>query len=142
MGFRGRKTYLLLEENRAMNYPYNYPQLYSTGQQYGNPAVLPNTAPQPQQNENGIIWVQGEAAAKAYLVAPGKSILLMDSESNKFYIKSADASGMPIPLRIFTYSEETAVNTPQIDTSQFVTRKELEELLSKFNQKEEVKDNG
>ena len=125
-----------------MNYPYNYPQLYSTGQQYGNPAVLPNTAPQPQQNENGIIWVQGESAAKAYLVAPGKSILLMDSESNKFYIKSADASGMPIPLRIFTYSEETAVNTPQIDTSQFVTRKELEDLLSKFNQKEEVKDNG
>lgn len=124
-----------------MNYPYNYPQLYSTGQQYGNPAVLPNTAQQPQQNENGIIWVQGEAAAKAYLVAPGKSILLMDSESNKFYIKSADASGMPIPLRIFTYSEETAVNTPQIDTSQFVTRKELEEVLAKFNMNEEVKNN-
>lgn len=124
-----------------MNYPYNYPQLYSTGQQYGNPAVLPNTAQQPQQNENGIIWVQGEAAAKAYLVAPGKSILLMDSESNKFYIKSADASGMPIPLRIFSYSEETAANTPQIDTSQFVTRKELEEVLAKFNMNEEVKNN-
>ncbi len=125
-----------------MNYPYNYPQIYTTGQQYGNPAVLSNTATQPQQNDNGIIWVQGEAAAKAYLVAPGKSVLLMDSESNKFYIKSADASGMPIPLRIFSYSEETAANTPQIDTSQFVTRKELEELLLKFNSKEEVKDNG
>lgn len=125
-----------------MNYPYNYSQIYTTGQQYGNPAVLPNTATQPQQNDNGIIWVQGEAAAKAYLVAPGKSVLLMDSESNKFYIKSADASGMPIPLRIFSYSEETAANTPQIDTSQFVTRKELEDLLLKFNLKEEVKDNG
>ena len=37
---------------------------------------------QPAQNtqQNGIIWVQGEAAAKSYLVAPGSTVQLWDSE--------------------------------------------------------------
>lgn len=63
-------------------------------------------APQPaQQSGAGIIWVQGEEGAKAYMVAPGASVMLMDSEGSSFYIKSADASGMPMPLRIFDYVE-------------------------------------
>ena len=60
---------------------------------------------QPQQQNNGLIWVQGIEAMKSYPVAPGQSVLLMDSESNCFGIKTADVSGMPLPLRIFDYSE-------------------------------------
>lgn len=37
----------------------------------------------------------------------------MDSESNSFFIKSADTSGMPLPLRIFDYQERTAQQAPQ-----------------------------
>lgn len=48
---------------------------------------------QPQMtqpvNDTGILWVQGEAGAKSWAVAPGKSVMLMDSESNTFYIKSS-----------------------------------------------------
>ena len=88
---------------------------------------------QPQEN-NGIIWISGIEGAKSYLVGAGKSVLLMDSESSTFYIKSTDVSGMPQPLRIFDYSERTEqvkdVSTSQIDTSNFVTREELEERLS------------
>ena len=71
----------------------------------------------------------------------------MDSESNTFYIKSSDQSGMPMPLRIFDYTERTQqstqpVNTiqhePQIDTSQFITREELDKRLSEFVQRSEV----
>lgn len=50
---------------------------------------------QPQQQSTGIIWVQGEAGAKSYLVAPNTTVQLWDSESQRIYIKSADASGMP-----------------------------------------------
>ena len=56
---------------------------------------------QQTQTGGGISWVQGEAGAKSYLVAPGASVLLMDSENARFYIKSSDTAGMPQPLRIF-----------------------------------------
>ena len=46
--------------------------------------------PQPQNNGGGLNWVQGEAGAKAYPVAPNTSILLMDSEESVFYIKATD----------------------------------------------------
>ena len=61
--------------------------------------------------------------------------MLMDSEENVFYIKSTDASGMPLPLRIFDYKERTATNNsinpviPQItepDMSNYITREEFE----------------
>lgn len=96
---------------------------------------------QYQPQSNGIVWVQGEAAARSYMVGAGQSVLLMDSDSTCFYIKSADASGMPLPLRIFDYTERTvkspttqekAQNEPNIDLEQYVTRSELEDTLAKF----------
>lgn len=52
-------------------------------------------ATQPTQGTPSIIWVQGEEGAKAYMVAAGNSVLLMDSENSAFYIKSTDASAVP-----------------------------------------------
>lgn len=70
-------------------------------------------AAQQTQGTPSIIWVQGEEGAKAYMVAAGNSVLLMDSENSAFYIKSTDASGMPLPLRVFDYKERTtAAKTP------------------------------
>lgn len=60
-----------------------------------------------QTQSNNVVWVQGENSAKAYPVAPGNSVLLMDSEESVMYIKSTDQSGMPLPLRIFDYTERT-----------------------------------
>jgi hypothetical protein len=73
----------------------------------------------------------------------------MDSESNCFFIKSADSSGMPLPLRIFDYTERTANNQQQqpaqtvetiIDTTQFVSREEFEnriaQIISDFESKQ------
>ncbi|MDE5765335.1 MAG: hypothetical protein K2N49_02010 [Ruminococcus sp.] len=66
--------------------------------QYQIPQNIPQAVQQPQ-NSNSVIWVQGEAGAKSYLVAPGQTVWLMDSENLVFYIKSTDPSGMPLPLR-------------------------------------------
>lgn len=102
-------------------------------------------ATQPQQNNNSIIWVQGEAGAKSFLVAPGQSVLLMDSETSKFYIKASDNTGMPLPLRTFEYTEIIAgqasmpissdiqSNASNVDLSQFVTHEELNEKLSQLS---------
>ncbi len=126
-----------------MNYQPMYPQYNYASQ------IQQQQTPQPQQNNNDINWVQGEAGAKSWLVAPGKSVLLMDSESSTFYIKSTDVSGMPMPLRIFDYKERTMqqpqaqiVQHTEIDTSKFVTwdalEKKLNSLMSPRNVEEVV----
>ena len=93
-------------------------------------------ATQPTQGTPSIIWVQGEEGAKAYMVAAGNSVLLMDSENSAFYIKSTDASGMPLPLRVFDYKERTtAAKTPPQTAQQpgveFVTRAEFDALAAR-----------
>lgn len=51
---------------------------------------------QPYQGgTSSIVWVSGEAGAKAYMVAPNTTVALWDSEAQVIYLKSADASGMP-----------------------------------------------
>lgn len=134
--------------------PYQYP--YQTtvpapmdrlaqlqAQQYQMPQPIQQTAQPPQTNQ-GLLWVQGEAAARSYLVAPNTTVLLMDSETQAFYLKSTDNSGMPMPLRIFDYTERTAQqnvpqNAPQAQQSasedldsKYVTRQEYDALSAKY----------
>ena len=80
-------------------YPMSYQPYYP---QYGQQAAQPQQNPVNQMN-NSIIWVQGEAGAKSYLVAPNNTVQLWDSESQTIYLKSADASGMP-SMRILDYT--------------------------------------
>jgi hypothetical protein len=82
-----------------------------------------------QQQQNTINWVQGEAGAKSFMTAPGQSVLLMDSETNVFYIKSSDASGMPMPLRKFKYEE---VTPQKKETGNYITREEFEERIKEL----------
>lgn len=126
-----------------------YPNYYNPYQQpYYQPPMQDQLAQlrqnqyqqQPAQNagsNNPIIWVQGEEGAKAYMVAAGNSIMLMDSEASTFYLKSTDASGMPLPLRIFDYTERvTAPKTPaqaqQAPGAEYVTRQEFDALAAKL----------
>lgn len=113
-----------------MAYPY-----FPAGYQPYQPQMMQN-----YQQQNGIIWVQGIEAMKSYPVSAGQSVLLMDSESNCFGIKTADASGMPLPLRIFDYVERKAaqerVREPQsasVDLSAYVTREELEARIAQLS---------
>ncbi len=106
--------------------------------------------PQGNTAGNGIIWVQGEEGAKGYLVAPGENRLLMDSENSTFYIKSTDASGMPMPLRVFDYTErmggKKASQSVQESSVQFATKEELAALAARLDaltaQKQPAKEQG
>lgn len=131
----------------SQTYPYTYQpqvpapmdrlaQLQSQQYQINQPMQ------QPAQSNQSLIYVQGEAAAKSWMVGAGQSVLLMDSETPVFYIKSADASGIPLPLRVFDYKER-AQNTPQgvLQSPQseqinlddkYVTRQEYDALQGKY----------
>lgn len=124
----------------AFGVPYQpgfAPGYYPMGQPSAMPdqlAQLRQNYQQPQQSAP-IIWVQGEEGAKAYMVAAGNSVLLMDSESSVFYIKSTDASGMPQPLRVFDYTErgKQAVEKVERKNDKFVTREEFDALRARFD---------
>ena len=99
-------------------------------------------AQQPTQQQNsGIIWIQGESAAKSYLVAPNNSIVLFDSESQTVYIKSADASGMPsMKILDYTIRNQTPGNgpvsaspAPTVNPSDFATRAQFDALQDEIN---------
>lgn len=140
----------------AYGYPQYYPQIpYYNAQQTAMPdqlaqlraaqqPMMQQPAPQAQPSSNGLIWVQGEAGAKSYLVANGASVLLMDSEKQTFYIKSADAAGMP-SMRTFDYMERNASVKPSSsaqDAPEYVTRDELNTLTKRLEALEGRKKKG
>lgn len=110
---------------------------YTQPQQNSNWNMSSAQQSQPPQTNQGIIWVQGEAAARSYLVANNSTVLLMDSETNRFYLKSANSAGMP-SLQIFEYSEVTqsatqaAQNTTENLDDKYVTREEYSRLQAQY----------
>ena len=81
------------------------------------------------QQQTGIIWVQGEAGAKSYLIAPGQSVPLLDSESQTIYIKSADASGMPsIKVLDYTIRQEPVQKAQNGPVTAFATKEEVDTI--------------
>ena len=134
----------------AMNYNSYFPQTYTqTPYVYGGGAtgVATPTAPISNQSSNNYInWVQGETGAKSINVPAGQTVLLMDSETNVFYVKSSDTSGCPLPLRTFKYEEvlESADSTDRAPST-YVTKEELDEKLAELTSKltsKEDKSNG
>lgn len=133
-----------------MAYPYGAYPGYMPGYYAPNAAMpdqlaqlraaqqLPQMQPQiPAQTPsggqgNGVIWVQGEAGAKSYMVAPGNAVMLLDSESSTFYLKTVDASGMP-SMRIFDYTERSAQPVQAQTKMEYVTRSEFEALAARLD---------
>ena len=94
----------------------------------GFPATYQPMYQQNYQPQNsGIIWVSGEAGAKAYLTAPNTTVQLWDSEAQRIYLKSADASGMP-SIKTLEYSIVGGAN----NASEPIASKEYV-LLDDFN---------
>lgn len=120
----------------AFGNPYGYAPMYGgyMPQQYAPQPMQdqlaqlrtqqypPQYPPAQQPAQGAPIWVQGEAAAKAYLVAPGQTLMLMDSEAEVFYIKATGPDGVPQKMRVFDYKErsenaqsvQTAVSPPDM----------------------------
>ncbi len=95
-----------------------------------------NVSYQPVR-KNEFAWVQGEAGAKGFMVPPGMTMWLMDSESQTFYLKTTDANGYPQPLRIFDFKERT-VEKPAENNTQYVTRDEMKSYIEEILRRESI----
>ena len=103
-----------------------------------NPMMQQPVIGQTQQHGAGIIWVQGEAAAKSHPVANGATVTLWDSEQPTIYIKHVDESGMP-SMRIVDYTERSqSARMPQnamnVPVQEYVTREEFAALVARVDE--------
>ena len=114
--------------------PYSYSPNYG-GYQYNQVPTI-----QPPQQNSSIIWVQGEAGAKSFLVSPNSTVALWDSENQIIYLKSADASGMP-SIKVLDYTMRGSENNqnksvlsepekkPAVD---YATKTDLDDIRSQI----------
>ena len=103
------------------------------GQIYPQQYQVPGQQSQ-QAQQSGVIWVQGEAAAKSYLVAPNSTVPLWDSEEKVIYLKSADASGMP-SMKILDYTIRGDANAQAVvPAAEYATKDDLKALEEKIRE--------
>lgn len=127
------------------NYNQYNPYMSNSYQSYaGSPNYYSqptNAFVQPAQTSNTFAWVQGEAAAKAYPVPPGTTMILMDTENPVLYMKFTDQSGRPQDIQtryLVTKEEFDKLQNGSISAEQsvnFVTRSEFESFVKDANDK-------
>lgn len=96
-----------------------------------------------QQNSDAeIVYVRGDDMVRNYLVAPGHSKTFFDAEAQTYYLKSADASGIPSIVRFPRENapEKSPTNDFSVDLSNYVTKDELRAEIKKIAKKEVSKD--
>ena len=127
--------------NQFSRMPFNYysynsppPNPYQQQQQptpsYQQPGVV-----QPQ-SQNNLIWVRGKENARSMQLHPNSTLIMLDNQANKFYIKTTDDIGLG-RLRIFNYFEQddnqnsSSQTAPaQVDMSNYVTKEELQSIIA------------
>ena len=122
-------------QNYYPQYAYAQPQQMQSNQQVQQPQAQQPAQVNPTMT-SGIIWVQGEAGAKSYLVAPNTTVQLWDSERQTIYLKSADASGMP-SIKILDYTirempQNNVVLTSDGVSSNYATKDEVNVLAEQI----------
>ena len=86
---------------------------------------------------NDMLFVLNENEASAYPVAPNNSVVLWDKNNKTFYIKTANAQGIP-SMQIYDFTErtETHENAPKTHKctcgDKFVTKEQFEGLKGDF----------
>lgn len=102
------------------------------------PVNLPYTAqpyrpmPQAPVTNNSImtVFVSSESDVDLYPVAAGTTVMLISFDRHKFWLKSRGADGVPHPIRVFPFKEETPAVQNQNGS---VSREEFDNLSKKLD---------
>ena len=96
---------------------------------------------QQQVYQNNIIWVKGKENARSMQLPPNSTVILLDSEVGKFYIKTTDDIGLG-KLRVFNFIEQPdndskSQQTKELDLSNYVTKTQLEQIIKEMKNNEQ-----
>lgn len=107
----------------AYNFPVGYGQYMPQYQMQGN---------------SGIIWIQGEQAAKSYLTAPNTTVALWDTETQRIYVKSTDQNGIP-NMKTLTYTvldsqkaQKQVLSPLDDETHDYVSKSDLKGIYERL----------
>ena len=84
-----------------------------------------------------MLWVLNENEASSFPVAPNNSVVLWDKNNKTFYIKTANAQGIP-SMQIYDFTERTQKIENQATEhkctcgNKFVTKEQFEGLKGDF----------
>ena len=115
------------------------PNVAENQNQFAQPYQVPMQPPPmatPTPN-NDMIFVLGQNEAESYPVAPNATVTMWDKNQKTFYIKTANAQGIP-SMQIYDFTErtETHENAPKTHEckcgDKFVTKGEFDALKGKF----------
>ena len=125
------------QSNPYSSNPYNN-YLNRSYQPYPQQQFYPNTT---QAAQNNIIWVKGKENARSMQLPPNSTVVLLDSEVGKFYIKTTDDIGLG-KIRVFNYTEEPDIQSstdsnPNLDLSNYVTKTQLEQAIKEMKNSEQ-----
>lgn len=94
---------------------------------------MPSANPMAGNVQNGMIWVSGRQEADGFLIAPNSAVALWDQNNPVVYLRKADSTGKPSTV-VYDLVERTddppAQTAPQLDLSKYVTREQLEDILT------------
>ena len=119
------------------------PQIADNQGQFAQPYQAPmqaNSAPMPMQTQqtNDMLFVLNENEASAYPVAPNNSVVLWDKNNKTFYIKTANAQGIP-SMQIYDFKERVQMheNAPKTHEctcgDKYATKEQINDLRGKID---------
>ena len=119
------------------------PQMADNQNQFAQPYQQPiqtNPTPMPMQSQqtNDMIWVLNENEATSYPVAPNNRVVLWDKNNKTFYIKTANAQGIP-SMQIYDFKErvQTHENAPKTHEctcgDKYATKEQINDLRGKID---------
>ena len=117
------------------------PQMAENQNQFAQPYQQPmqtNPAPMQTQPTNDMLFVLNENEASAYPVAPNNSVVLWDKNNKTFYIKTANAQGIP-SMQIYDFKERVQMheNAPKTHEctcgDKYATKEQINDLRGKID---------
>lgn len=87
---------------------------------------MPTIPQMPQLQQQTIQYVNGKQSAESYQMPANSSVILMDSNTNKFYLKQTDASGIAT-IRTYDFRE-----SKDDKPAEYVTKSEFEQFKAKL----------
>ena len=112
---------------QPMQSVYNpYPNSYQQAQMYTQAYQQQSQAP----SNNGITFVNGIEGAKGYMLPPNNTVILMDSDNLKFYIKSTDAVGMA-SIKSYRFEEEVD-KVPTREEEIYVRKEDINTYIDNY----------
>ena len=102
------------------------------------PMQTPTQFVQSQSSGDTMLWVLNENEASSYPVAPNASVVLWDKNNKTFYIKTANAQGIP-SMQIYDFKErvqtqENATKTHECTCGdKYATKEQINDLRGKID---------